>query len=342
MEALLIDEWLQDVRDAGSIAVLDEASLTIVRQKVRAVGADLALGDDVVEPLVLVATELARNQLVHAVGGRVVIRGVSRSGVPGLELVAADRGGGIADPARALEGTPRVSGSLGVGLASVAALANEVDIDVRLGEGTLVRARRFAAEVPRRRQVGVFGRAIRGETRSGDHACFTRTGEALVVGVCDGLGHGELARHASSAAVQVFHDHAGASPVAVLEAANAALHRTRGAVMAIARILEAEGTVEVASVGNIGVQAVAMRRARRFGGSSFVLGTPPQRVRKVLEERAPLEDGEALVLFSDGVSSRLAIEHDLDLLRQHPVVIAARIAADHGRAEDDVMVLVVR
>jgi anti-sigma regulatory factor (Ser/Thr protein kinase) len=346
VEALLIDEWLTGLRGdaphAPSIPVLDEASLTLVRQEVRACGANCALGDEVIEPMALVATELARNHLRHAVGGRMLVRPIARAGVPGLEVVAVDRGGGLVDPVAALAGAPRSSGSLGVGFSSAAQLSGELDIDVRLGEGTLVRARKFAAEVPRRREVGIYGRAIRGEARSGDHACFARLDDALVVGVCDGLGHGDLAREASSAAVRAFHEQVDASPVAILEAANTALHRTRGAVMAVARVLEGVSAVEVASVGNIGVQAVGMRRARRFGGSSFVLGTPPQRVKKVLEEHAALAPGEALVLYSDGVSSRLAVEHDLELLRQHPIVIAARIVAEHGRAEDDVLVLVAK
>ncbi len=341
MEAFLIDEWLEDLRHAQSIAVHDEASLSIVRQTLREAGAKHAIPTDVVEPLVLVATELGRNQLVHAVGGRVAVTPIERGGVAGIEIAAVDRGTGIRDPATALAGKPRTSGSLGVGLASACELADEIDIDVRLGEGTFVRARKFASVVPRRRQIGVFGRAIPGEPRSGDHACFVRKGDTLVVGVCDGLGHGPLARQASSAALRTFHDHAGASPVAVLEATNAALHRTRGAVMAIARIDEAEAAVEVASVGNIAVQAVGMRTVRRFGGSSFVLGTP-QRVKKIAEERSPLADTEAVILFSDGVSARMSIEQDLALLREHPVVIAQRIVELYGRAEDDVIVLVAR
>lgn len=341
MEALLIDEWLEDVGDAPTVAVLDEASLTLVRQSVRDAGVAHGVPSEVVEPLVLVATELARNQLRHAVGGRVAVVPITRAGVPGLEIVAVDRGQGIADPAKALEGTPRVSGSLGVGLASACELADEVDVDVRLGEGTMIRARKHAGAVPRRRQVGVYGRPFPGELRSGDHACFRRNGDRLTVGVCDGLGHGNLAREASSAAVKAFHDHATASPLTILEACNLALHQTRGAVMGVARLAEDAGAIEVASVGNIGVQMVGLRKVHRFGGMSFVLGTPPSRVRKIAEERGPLLD-EAVVLFSDGISSRLSIENDLELLRQHPVAIAQRIVEGYARPDDDVLVLVAR
>lgn len=343
MEALLTNEWLAPLQGARETPVLDEASLTLVREAVREIGAASGVPAEVVEKMVLVATELGRNQLRHAVGGRIAVLPVTDGGVPGLEVVAADRGLGIRDVNEAFEAAPRSSGSLGVGLASVSRLASEVDLDVRASEGTCVRARGFPPRTGAgRRCVGIFGRPIGGETRSGDHACFRREGDVLVVAVIDGLGHGDLARHAASAAVDAFHRHASASPVAILEACHAALAKTRGAVMAVARIDDAAGHVDVASVGNVLVQIVGPRTARRFGGSSFVLGTAAARVRRVAEERAAIARGEALVLATDGVPSRLAIENDLALLREPPAVLAQRVAVEHGRQDDDVLVLVAR
>ena len=45
--------------------------------------------------------------------------------------------------------------------------ADEVDIDVRLGEGTCVWARKFASPVPKAREVAIFGRPCEGEAVSG-------------------------------------------------------------------------------------------------------------------------------------------------------------------------------
>src|SRR6185503_17311143 len=103
-----------------------------------------------VESLAAAASELAHNQLAHAMRGHIALRAVDRAGVPGLEVIAADAGPGIADPARALRGEPRRAGSLGVGLSAAQRLSHEMDLDVRGGEGTCVRLRRFAAPVARR------------------------------------------------------------------------------------------------------------------------------------------------------------------------------------------------
>ena len=336
MEALLVDEW---VDPATAIEMIDGASVALARERVRELGRERRLPAEVVEPMVLVASELGRNQLAHARGGRMEIRAVEREGIEGLEVVAADRGAGILDPTTAFEGRPRPSGSLGVGLASACDLAFEVDADVRLGEGTCIWARKFAGEVRRRRQIGIMGRPHPDERRSGDHACFRRSGTDLTVGVCDGLGHGAPAREASSAAFAAFRTAVARSPAEILEISHAALHRTRGVVMAVARIDEHTGALDVGSVGNIGVHVYGFRTGRRFGGSSFVLGAP-QRVRKIREETATLEPHETLVMFTDGVTSRLALEDELDLFRRHPLVVAHQILERFARDDDDVLVLV--
>jgi anti-sigma regulatory factor (Ser/Thr protein kinase) len=336
MEALLIDEWLDD--DAV-LFIYDDASVSIARERVRELGREAELPTEVVESLVVVASELARNQLVHASGGRMAVRHVTRAGVRGLEIAAADRGGGILDPRTALEGRPRASGSLGVGLASVSELAFELDFDSRVGEGTCIWARKFAGSVPRRRQVGIYGRPHVGEPRSGDHGCFFRGETYLTVGVCDGLGHGALARAASSVALETFRESAERSPLEVIEACHQSLHRTRGAVMAVARVEEDAERIELASVGNIGTHVCGLRTCRRFCGSSFVLGAP-QRVRKVHSETTPLARRELLVMFTDGVTSRLALEDELELLREHPVVIAQEVVRRFAREDDDALVLV--
>lgn len=339
MEAILIGGWL--ARD-GVVSVVDEASVSEARERVRRTGHEHAVPAGVVDAAVLIASELARNQLKHSRGGGLEVRHLSRSGVPGLEVLAFDRGPGLADPATALEGAGRDVGSLGVGLASVCALADEVDFDSRVGEGLCVLARKFASEVPRRREVGIYGRPIAGERESGDEAGFVRDDVGLTLAVCDGLGHGEQARVASTAAMAAFGANAARNPVEILDAAHVALAKTRGAVMTVARIDEQAGLIEVAGVGNVTAHVYGVRTARRFGGTSFVLGAPQRAPQKIRTETAPIGPREAAVVFTDGVRSQLALEHELALLRERPVVIAQRVVERFARDGDDVLVLVAR
>lgn len=335
-ETIAIGRW---TLDAQAIPVVDGASAAVVRERVREEAARVGLPEVAAASLVNVASELAHNQIAHAGGGVVLVR-EARGPVTGLEVVAADGGPGILDVARALEGRPSGRRSLGVGLAAALELADEVDFDVRLGEGTCVWARKFAHHDVRRRRVGVYGRAFPGEPTSGDDTAFARDEHGLLVGVVDGLGHGVLAREAAERAAAVLQSEAARGPEEVLRWCDKALDRTRGAVMAAARVEEPDGQVVVSSVGNIGVHVVEPGRSRRFAGSSFVLGAPGG-ARRVMTERSTLDRHAVLVLFSDGVSSRAELDRDVSLLHEHPVVIAQRIVERHARDNDDATVLVV-
>ena len=339
MEAFLIDEWL-GTEDA--IPIADEASVSAVRQKARDVAQTQQMSAVDGARLATIASELAHNQLRHARYGQIAIRPITRGVHRGVEISAADRGEGIADPTRALQGAPHETGSLGAGLAALRELADEVDFDVRIREGTCIRARVFDGEAPRRRQVGVYGRPYRDEPMSGDHARFFRGDDRLVVGVCDGLGHGPLARTAASAAMRVFVEHQRDTPQAIVEACHQGLGPTRGVVMAVISL--AEGGVpnlDLAAVGNITVQLVQPHSERRFGASSFVVGAPQRGWRAHVEVSA-IEAGETLIVFTDGIESRASIDEDLALLREHPITIAHQLAVRFARDTDDVLVLVAK
>jgi anti-sigma regulatory factor (Ser/Thr protein kinase) len=338
VETFLIDEWI-GAEDA--VPVLDEASLSVVRARIRDVASAQGLGAVYAERLTIIGSELGRNQLRHARCGQIAVRAIARGGHQGVELVAADEGSGIDDPTSALEGRPRVEGSLGVGLASVRALAYETDVDIRLREGTCIRARVFDGQPPKRREVGVYGRPYRDEPRSGDHACFDRDGERLIVGVCDGLGHGDPARSAAGQAMHTFAQNRSRSPAAIVEACHRALGPTRGAVMAVLALGQDESKVELASVGNITIEVVQPRESRRFAGTSFVLGSR-QRGWRAQQTNDAVSPEDAVLVYTDGVISRASIEGDLALLRQHPVVIAHQLVQRFGREDDDVLVLVAK
>jgi anti-sigma regulatory factor (Ser/Thr protein kinase) len=346
MGAFLIDAWLGG---AEATPILDTASVAVVRQQVRERARALGLPETVTGSLVNVASELGHNQLAHARQGRIALRALERDGILGLELIAADAGGGIRAPSEALRPEPRVPEtsdpalrtSLGVGLAAVIEHADETDFDVRMGEGTCVWARKFARSAPRRRELGIYGRPYPGESVSGDDATFVREEELLLVGLADGLGHGQLARVAARLAVDTLRAQHASALEHILATAHGELQKTRGAVMATARIHELSGELETASVGNAAVRLCGPQLNRRFAGRSFVLGAPGNARRPVTEQQL-VGSRDVLVLFSDGLSSRADPETDLDLLREHPIVIAQQLVERFARDNDDVLVLVAR
>jgi anti-sigma regulatory factor (Ser/Thr protein kinase) len=348
MDALLIEEWLGG-ESASAIEVLDAASVSLVRVRVRELGAALGLSDTVTGSVVNVASELAHNQLAHARRGHMLVRCIARDGTPGLELIAADLGPGIADPAEALRGAPRPAASdpalkrsLGVGLSAVLELADETDFDVRVGEGSCVWARKFAAPVRRRRELGIYGRPYPGELLSGDHAGFVRGEDELLLALCDGLGHGHFARMASDAALtSVREQHKHQSPAALLAAAHTALRETRGGVMAIALVSEPSGMAEIASVGNVAARLGGPQLSTSVLGSSSILGGRAPLLKPVRAVHG-LGARDAIVLFSDGLGSRFDFQQEVLQSHGHPIVLAQHLLTEFTRKNDDALVLVAR
>ena len=330
------------------LSIIDEASVSLVREEVRRQGAALALPTDVVESMATVVSELAHNQLAHGRRGSVAVSSITRAGVAGLEIVAVDRGVGISDPRAALRGRDAAQSvsagmrtSLGIGVAGARELSDEMDFDIRLGEGTCVRARKFATKLPREREVGIYGRPCEGERVSGDHGVFTRAEGSLVAALADGLGHGPPAREAAHASIHAAMDGAEGALEHRLSIAHAAAAGTRGAAVAMAAIDDARAEVSCASVGNVTVQIARIRQTHRFGGSSATIGSAGA-LPRIRVERLPLEPRDVLVMFSDGVSAKASIEQDFALLREPPIVIAQTILERFARAHDDALVLVVR
>jgi anti-sigma regulatory factor (Ser/Thr protein kinase) len=338
MDSFLIERWMAGL---DPLPILDEASVSVARERVRALGAKVGLSPDDVGRLAIVMSELAMNQLVHGRRGVVAERAIERDGVPGVEIIAADEGPGIADPERALSDEPRPRGSLGAGLSSVLRLSDEVDFDVRVGQGTCIAARKLARRGARRREVAIFGRPADGERVSGDDAGFVRLADgALMVGLADGLGHGHDALDASSKAIDVLLARADQRPADLLEECDRALAGTRGAVMAAVHLDDALGELVHASAGNVEARAFGPRTSRGFAGWAFVLGARRAPRPKLREERAPIHAGEALVLFSDGLSTRARIDDEPGLLQRHPILVAARLMKDFARGNDDATVMV--
>src|SRR5262245_1469213 len=94
-----------------AVALSDESQIGEARRAVAALGRRLGLAETDVGQASIVATEAAANVLKHGGGGELLLRGLMP--VPGVELMALDRGPGIADVGRALEDGYSTAGSTG-------------------------------------------------------------------------------------------------------------------------------------------------------------------------------------------------------------------------------------
>jgi len=94
----------------------------------------------------LIATaisELARNIVMYAGQGEVIIRSVEISNGKSIVIVARDNGPGIRSVEDALRDGYSTSGGLGLGLPGVKRLMDEFAIESELGQGTMVTIKKW-------------------------------------------------------------------------------------------------------------------------------------------------------------------------------------------------------
>lgn len=88
--------------------------------------------------IITAASELARNMLKYANGGKATIEVLSKGRENGIKLIFEDKGPGIADITLAMKDGFSTGKSLGLGLPGTKRLVSEFDIKSEVGKGTTV------------------------------------------------------------------------------------------------------------------------------------------------------------------------------------------------------------
>ena len=132
-----------DLSTESTIPVRSDADIVFARQKGRELAATLGFGATDLTLIATAISELARNVVLYARNGRIVLRGVERNGRRGIVVAACDDGPGIPDVAQALQAGYSTSGGLGLGLPGVRRLTDEFDIQSAAGRGTTVTVKKW-------------------------------------------------------------------------------------------------------------------------------------------------------------------------------------------------------
>ena len=121
-----------------SVPLVCEQDIVLARQAVRK--AALQLGFSLVDQtkIVTAASELARNAVVYAGGGRLELEIVTENGRQGLRLTISDEGKGIEDLTLAMKDGWTTGTGLGMGLPGTKRLVNDFRITSQPGIGTTV------------------------------------------------------------------------------------------------------------------------------------------------------------------------------------------------------------
>jgi anti-sigma regulatory factor (Ser/Thr protein kinase) len=328
----------------AAIKVTEPSQVGAARREAARLAAPLDFSDAELGRIALVTTELATNLVRHAAGGgEMVIGRFADPARAGLQILALDRGPGMADIRSCLTDGYSTGGTAGTGLGAVTRSADLWDIHSLPGIGTGILARINArAESGRGGEPAAIWGGVAvpapGETLCGDAWSFIAE-PALRLVVADGLGHGELAARAAAAVLEAARS-AGRAPLpGLLRRMHEAAAPTRGAAAAVAEIDLAAATVRFAGIGNIGGTIIGTGRLRRTVSHNGTLGHAFHRTQ-VFDY--PFGPGDLLVMASDGLVSSWTLDRHRGLAARHPALIAGILYRDFRRGRDDSTVVVVR
>lgn len=302
----------------------------------------------------IIVTEAATNILKHGVDGLIVLTPVRRGSTNGIEILALDRGPGIASVDQSLRDGVSTAGTAGTGLGAMRRLAHEFDVYSKPDGGTALFlciwadvagadiASGVAATVPEvdgHLRCGTVCLPIGGEEECGDAWGIVNLPDEVTILVADGLGHGPDAARASHAAVHVLHDRSRLRPAPMLEAMHQALRPTRGAAVALLKLDMAAGSATFVGIGNISVSVLDGDKPKQLVSHNGIVG---HNMRKVQEFVIPWPAGALCILCSDGIGTQWDIDAYPGLRYCHPALIAGVLYRDFSRSRDDATVVVAK
>jgi serine/threonine-protein kinase RsbT len=120
------------------MSIVKEQDVIPFRNRIKEYAIKIGMGLVNQTKLITAASELVRNMLKYANGGRVYIEVVSKGRENGIKLSFEDKGPGIPDINLALKDGYSTGKSLGLGLPGAKRLVSEFNIVSEVGKGTTV------------------------------------------------------------------------------------------------------------------------------------------------------------------------------------------------------------
>ena len=132
-----------DTKAETTLLIKRDTDIVLACQKGRALAAQQGLSGNDQVSVVIAVSEIARNILRYAEHGKIILKSVEQNQKEGIEVVAEDKGPGIADMDLVLQDGYSTGGGLGLGLSGAKRLMDEFEISTQIGEGTTITMRKW-------------------------------------------------------------------------------------------------------------------------------------------------------------------------------------------------------
>lgn len=317
---------------------IEEASrASEARSVARSMARMLGFDETGAERAAIIASEACTNLLKHAGGGMLAL---SSNRAENIELLAMDRGPGMANIAECLSDGFSTAGTSGTGLGAIGRLSAFSDAYSQPGRGTVLFALIAKQRSAKLAAPPVCGLGIPkpGQMVCGDSWGWKSGRNRTTLVVADGLGHGPDAAAASRRAIEIFDRSPESMPAEILEVIHLGLRSTRGAAVSVASMDPERRIVDFAGLGN--VSGYVCPRGANPQQMVTMNGTAGLEGRTVYREfRYPWPEGAVVVMHSDGLTSHWNLTDSPALLTHGPALIAGVLFRDFRRSTDDATVV---
>jgi anti-sigma regulatory factor (Ser/Thr protein kinase) len=324
-------------QDMRWLVVEDVSAVTACRNAALAMASRLQFPAARADEVALAVTEAASNLHKHARQGSMLLCVNRDADVPGIELVTIDAGPGLRDVSAAMRDGHSTAGTLGIGLGAIRRLADFSDLYSMPGHGTALIARFWPAVGLSAIRCAGLVRPITGEAECGDAFGVVWRDDVITAVFCDGLGHGPLAAAASAQALAAVLDEPAREPAALLERAHRRMSGTRGGAVAVVQV--AGQVARFAGLGNVAGFVLSAGSRKSMLSVPGIAGYQARAFRQFDYEVPP---GAAVILHSDGISSRWEVAAVPNVETKDPLLIAAVLLAEAGIHRDDAGVVVLK
>jgi serine/threonine-protein kinase RsbT len=134
------------VTDEVLVPVASDADVVAAREKGRELSARLGFSSIDLTLIVTAISEVARNILLYAREGEILLRVDNDGGQRGITVVARDEGPGIPDLELAMRDSYSTGNGLGLGLPGARRLMDEFEIESEISKGTTVVMKKWAPD----------------------------------------------------------------------------------------------------------------------------------------------------------------------------------------------------
>jgi serine/threonine-protein kinase RsbT len=125
------------------VPIKSDRDIIIARQRGKEMGASIGFSSTDLTLIATAISELARNIVLYAQTGEIVMKPLRQGDRKGITVVARDEGPGIPDIPRALQDGFSTSRSLGLGLPGIRRLMDAFEIVSEVNHGTTVTVKKW-------------------------------------------------------------------------------------------------------------------------------------------------------------------------------------------------------